>query len=156
MDERIACFSPMRNKEYLANEVVVGDSYANTVMSCSRGIMTRDRFDCTRSDMLLVNLLNAKKVSIGTVMEMAWADLKRIPIVIAMEADNVHAHAMIQEAAGFVVGSLEEAMRVVERVLLPDFGPTSFSRPPNSTHIPTDHDLVPRHRAHAENPGEKL
>jgi hypothetical protein len=37
--------------------------------------MTRDRFDATRCDVLLVNLLGAERVSIGTMMEVAWADL---------------------------------------------------------------------------------
>jgi hypothetical protein len=80
--------------------------------------MTRDRFDATRCDVLLVNLLGAKTVSIGTVMEIAWADNVRTPIVVAMEAKgNLHEHAMITEAIGFRVPTLEEAIDVVKAII---------------------------------------
>ncbi len=89
-------------------------------MSGPRGIMTRDRFDATRCDVLLVNLLGATRVSIGTTMEIAWADLKRTPIVLCMEApgtDNPHEHCMITEAVGFRCTTLDEGLHVVRSIL---------------------------------------
>ncbi|MHC4117579.1 MAG: hypothetical protein ACYSWO_08740 [Planctomycetota bacterium] len=112
----VECLDPMRGKDYLSGETNIGNEY-DTVLSCSRGIMTRDRFDCTRCDLLLVNFLGATKVSIGTVMEIAWADLCRIPIVIVSEDCNVHNHAMLSEACGFRVESLGSAIDVVKAVL---------------------------------------
>lgn len=113
--------SPMRAKKYLEgmqdldkNCIEYG---AINCLSSPRGIMTRDRFDCTRCDVLLVNLLGATKVSMGTVMEMAWADLSRIPIICVMEPGNVHEHAMISEAIGFRVSTLEEGMNLVKAIL---------------------------------------
>jgi hypothetical protein len=112
----VDCLDPMRGKDYLADETCVGNDY-DTVLSCSRGIMTRDRFDCTRCDLLVVNFLGAEKVSIGTVMEIAWADLNRIPIIVVMEAGNVHEHAMISEACGFRVATVDEALTVAKAIL---------------------------------------
>src|SRR5688572_5234242 len=90
--------SPMRNKEYLKNEQNISHSYESSVMSCSRGIFTRDRFDCLTCDLILVNLLGATKVSIGTVMEIAWADSRKTPIILVIEKENnIHEHAMIRE-----------------------------------------------------------
>jgi hypothetical protein len=115
--------SPMRGKEYLAKLKTIsgtGEDYADMgVLSLPRGVMTRDRFDCTRCDVLLVNLLGAEKVSVGTVMEIAWADLKRIPIVVAIEHDksNPHEHMMISEAIGYRTPSLDEALHVVKAIL---------------------------------------
>lgn len=113
--------SPLRAKEYLRALPTLsgtGDEYAHMgVLSTARGVMTRDRFDATRCDVLLVNLLGATRVSIGTVMEIAWADLKRTPIVVAMEPGNPHEHMMISEAIGFRVASLDEALHVVVAVL---------------------------------------
>jgi hypothetical protein len=43
------------------------------VLSCARGITTRDYNDCKRCDILVANFLGADKISIGTVMEIAWA-----------------------------------------------------------------------------------
>ena len=34
---------------------------------------------------------------------------------------------MLEESAGFIVESLEEGITVVERILLPKFGPDSFT-----------------------------
>lgn len=117
-------FSPMRAKDSLAQIPRLsgtGEEYAHlTVFATQRGVMTRDRYDCTRCDVLLVNLLGAKTVSIGTVMEIAWADGKRIPIVCAIEAEgNCHEHMMIREALGYRVPTLEEALNVVKAILLP-------------------------------------
>lgn len=110
--------SPMRGKEYLRGEFGIADEYASSVLSCSRGITTRDRFDCNRADLLIVNLLGATKVSIGTVMEIAWADSKRIPVILVIEDEgNIHDHAMIRECTGFRVNTLEEAVKIAKVVL---------------------------------------
>lgn len=114
--------SPMRAKDYLKDVEKFpadGDAYAKiSPMSSNRGITTRDRFDCTRCDVVLVNLLGATSLSAGTTMEIAWADLKRIPIVCAMEPKgNPHEHGMILESIGFRVTSLDEALYVTKCVL---------------------------------------
>lgn len=119
----IQALSPMRAKEYLAQVPILsghGKEYAHLgVLSSSRGVMTRDRFDATRCDVLFVNLLGAKQVSIGTVMEIAWADAHRTPIVCAMEErGNPHEHMMLNEAIGFRVATLEEAIHVTKAILL--------------------------------------
>lgn len=117
--------SPMRAKEYLRDRYDAKGGFSATCeeyghLSClsgPRGIMTRDRFDATRCDVLLVNLLGAERVSIGTMMELAWADLKRTPIVCAMETGNVHEHAMVNEAIGLRCATLDEALHVVKAIL---------------------------------------
>lgn len=114
--------SPLRAKDYLrqleGKISGTGEEYAHLgCMSTPRGVMTRDRYDATTCDVLLVNVLGAKAVSIGTVMEIAMADVKRIPIVAIMEPGNVHEHMMINEAIGFRVGSLAEGLRVCMNIL---------------------------------------
>lgn len=117
----IKAVSPLRGKDYLRGIAALTADCAGygdlNCMSSPRGIMTRDRFDATRCDVLLVNLLGAERVSIGTVMEIAWADAVRTPIVVAMEPKgNVHEHAMIAEAIGFRVSTLTEALHVVKAI----------------------------------------
>lgn len=113
--------SPMRAKDYLSE---MEDLDKNCIeygeincLSSPRGIITRDRFDTTRCDIVLVNFVGAKAVSIGTVMEIAWADLSRTPIICAMEKGNVHEHAMISEALGFRVDTLDEAVNLAVAIL---------------------------------------
>lgn len=118
----IKAWSPMRHKDYLANMgalPAVLPANMKKVMSRPKGIISRDRFDCTRVDAILMNLVGAKTVSIGTMMELAWADLSRIPVVCAIEeSGNVHEHSMVDEAINFRVPTLEEAIQVVKMILL--------------------------------------
>lgn len=121
----ISAMSPMRSKNYLKNEVDVDggklvDTYAQYPLSTMRAIVTRDRNDCMKCDMVLMNLLGATTVSIGSILEIAWADAARVPVVLVMEkSGNLHEHGMIREMCGFQVETLEEAIGVVKAVLLP-------------------------------------
>ena len=119
MPPYIKAVSPMRGKQYLSNEMVINDSYEENPLSSQKGITCRDRMDVGRCDMLLANFLGAKKVSIGSIMEIAWADAWRKPIVLVMEKGNVHEHAIIREVAGFITSSLDEAIDIVIAVLSP-------------------------------------
>jgi len=118
--------NPLRAKDYLKDEGAVADSYEQEmiehplahVLSCSRGITTRDRWDCTRCDVVIANLIGAEKASIGTAIEIAWADAARIPVIVVEEEGGVHDHAMIRECTGFRVKSLEEALTVAKALLV--------------------------------------
>jgi nucleoside 2-deoxyribosyltransferase len=108
--------SPMRGKFYLEKYEDIPD-HLEEILSTAKGITARDRFDCLRCDVLLVNFVGAKRVSIGTAMEIAWADSKHTPIVVAIDKDNPHDHAMIRECSGFVLPTLKEALSIVEAIL---------------------------------------
>lgn len=116
-DEGLVGVSPMRHKTYLNNGdefTQIGDSYPESVLSCQRGIFARDSWDCRRCDAILVNLLGADRVSIGTVMEVAWAYAFNKPVVLVMEKENnIHEHAMLREACPFRVETLDEGMEVL-------------------------------------------
>ena len=120
-DSAIEGVSPMRAKAFLRKVVGplsgTGEGYPEHPFATSRGVMTRDRFDATTCGVILVNLLGATKVSIGTVMEIAWADLLRTTIVAVMEPGNLHEHLMVNEAIGFKTDDLDEALYMVKRIL---------------------------------------
>lgn len=128
----IKAVSPLRAKVYLRDLTNIEDSYddeqvaelasdqaALTNMSTPRGITSRDRFDCLNCSVILANLSGAtERVSIGTAMEIAWADANRIPAVVIMEEEgNPHDHAMINECTAFRVKTLEEGLEVVRAIL---------------------------------------
>lgn len=124
----IDAMSPMRAKGYLKSEFDVGhkidsglkDQYHSFPLSTSKAIICRDHMDCTKSNAIIVYLLGAKAVSIGTVMEVAWGYEARVPMILVMEKQgNVHEHCMITEACNFRVESLDEAIHVVKGILLP-------------------------------------
>lgn len=119
----IVGLSPLRCKNYLEGEKKIGDCYdtqngVSTPLSTSRGIMTRDYFDCQNCDVVLANLLDTKIVSIGTVMECAWAFAFNKPLIMVMEEEgNLHEHAMLREATGFRVTTIDDAITIVNSIL---------------------------------------
>ena len=50
-------------------------------------------------------------------MEIAWADLSRTPVILAMEKGNINEHAMINEAVGFRVDTVDEALNLAIAIL---------------------------------------
>jgi len=121
----ITGLNPLRAKEYLQNETSMPDAVGQMksdhplahVLSSRKGITTRDRWDCTRCDVVIANLLGAKKPSIGTCMEIAWADLNRIPVILVEEEGGFHDHAMIADCVGFTVPNLEQALELAKALL---------------------------------------
>ncbi len=117
----IQCLSPMRGKDFLKAKGTITDSYENDgPMATQKGIMTRDFFDCTRSDLVIANLLETKIISVGTCMEVAWAFMNKTPLIAIIEEEgNLHDHPMIREAIGFRVTTLEDAANIAQSVLWP-------------------------------------
>lgn len=134
----IVGISPLRGKEYLKTMPTMPHTLEDVVMSSQRGIMARDRFDTMNTDALFANLLGvtwaelakaaeagdvrAIRASLGTVMEIAWADMLRKPIILVMEPeDNIHDHPMIREAASYRVETLDEGVALANALLSLDF-----------------------------------
>jgi hypothetical protein len=64
----------------------------------------------TESNVVFINLLGAKRVSIGCCMEMAWAHMLGKHTVLVMEEGNIHHHAFVLECADIVLPDYEEAI----------------------------------------------
>lgn len=113
----IKVVSPMRGKENLAKvETILGPD-EDFPLTSQKGITTRDRFDVGRSNMLLMNFIGAPRVSIGSVIELGWADAFRKPVLVVMEPDNIHQHLMVKEIAGFVVPELDQGIEIAVSIL---------------------------------------
>lgn len=115
----IEVLSPLRAKKFLRTATAIGDHYPENVMATQKAITTRDRFDTQRADMLFVNLLGAERVSIGSMIELGWADSARVPMCVVMDGKNLHDHAMVRELAGWIVPTIDEGIHVVKSVLTP-------------------------------------
>lgn len=115
----INAYSPMRGKSYLSKEDMIQDSYSDHTMSSINGINVRDYNDCRTSDAVLVNFIGCgDRVSIGTVMEIAWARAFQIPVVIVMEKENIHKHGMLT-FGNIVVSNLDDGLDAIRQILLP-------------------------------------
>ena len=79
-----------------------------------RGVFSRDKFDSTRADILIINLLRAKYSSIGTLMEMAWSHLAGKFLSVAIEDEgNPHDHTFTRGVTSVKRPTIEEAVDYV-------------------------------------------
>jgi nucleoside 2-deoxyribosyltransferase len=113
----VGLFSPLRAKHYLQGESSIAAQYEGTTLSSQKGIMSRDHWDVITADALIIDFSGSQQVSIGTVMEIAWAYERRIPIIAVV--DELHTHPMLLEAISFPVKDLDEALHVLESLFVP-------------------------------------
>lgn len=118
---QIHCYSPMRGKEFLAGQGILGkNGYATNPISTVQGVLGRDRDDCRTADLIFMNLLGADKVSIGTTCELAWADAYRVPVLLCMEEKgNIHDHIFFQGLCTYRVSTLEDGIELAKKFLIP-------------------------------------
>jgi len=114
LGEEFEIISPMRNKQFLRNEEIIQTDY-NELISTSKGIFCRDKWDVQRCDILLVNFYNSKNISIGTVAEIAWAHLLNKPIVLVTN-NELYNHPFINEMVNFTVDNLDDAIEVIRNL----------------------------------------
>lgn len=120
----IKTYSPLRGKQRVAeiqSGELIKDCYETNPLTSAKGINTRDYFDVQSSDAIFVYLKGAEKVSIGTVMEIAWARAFSKPVILVMEkSGNIHEHSMLTFPCGYWVETLEEGISILKAILLPD------------------------------------
>lgn len=110
--------SPLRGKDYLKMRGPLEGSYAEFPLSSDMGITTRDRYDCMGSDLVIFNMLGAERISIGTMIELGWADAARNPGILIMEKEgNTHDHPMVRQTAQFRVDNLKDAISIAHIIL---------------------------------------
>ena len=137
--------SPLRGKEYLEKEDDIKNRYDKHKMLTAKAITDRDINDIRRSNLVIVNFIGAKKISIGTVLEIGAAKALNIPIILIMEDEkqeeffnesvsitelnsninvkylsefkNVHDHSMIRESSSIIASNIDEAFHFAIHLL---------------------------------------
>lgn len=116
----IACYSPMRGKTFLADKGVLGTLGYDNPISRVQAILGRDRDDVRTSDLVFMNLIGAKAVSMGTTVELGWADAYRVPVILCMEdTGNPHEHIFFQGLHMYRCNSVEQGIALAKAFLLP-------------------------------------
>jgi len=119
MPDTVQCLSPMREKVAAHHSKNNVDCLVTHLMSSSKGIMVRDYYDCHRSDLIVANFIGSNRVSIGTVMELAWAWHARIPTIVIISENNLHNHCMLNECMSYRVKTLKQAAKAALLTLWP-------------------------------------
>lgn len=108
--------TPMHGKSHLRTEKNFRASDYRHPVSTNHAIFNRDRWMVTQADVVYANLLTSQMVSIGTMMELAWASDKGKHVVLAMPEENVHRHAFVLEAADVIYDNAEEALSYLKNL----------------------------------------
>jgi hypothetical protein len=122
--ENCTYLDPLRAKEFLKGTGPLTREtqkpFSVHPLVSDRGITARDHWDTQRADILLVNLLPAQagKLSIGTVMEVAWAHAYKKPVICAIDLEGELAkHPIFREACDFVVPTLNQAVEILDALV---------------------------------------
>jgi len=104
---------PMTGKMYLRNELdFKAHGYDQHPVSTNHAIKERDRWMVGSVDVVLVDFTECNEiVSIGSCMELAWADELKKHTIVVMDKDNIHQHCFILECADIVFPSMADAYR---------------------------------------------
>jgi len=106
---------PMRGKSFLSTQARIKREVYEALERpdlTDKALVNRDHADVVTADIVLVNLLPAKQVSIGTMFELAWAMQKRKIVVIVMQEGNIHDHPFVRES-GVIFTRLDYAVEYI-------------------------------------------
>lgn len=117
------CYSPMRGKVFLKDHIgpIGKEGYEHHPMSAMQGILGRDRNDVMEADLIFMNVKGATSVSIGTTVELGWADAFRKPIVLVTDEEGPHNHAFYKGLATYVCHDVARGIECAKALLLPGF-----------------------------------
>lgn len=127
LDPGIKTLSPMRGKSMLVDKGrITTDLLASMRAESSdvlnidsQAITTRDRFDVQRCDAMILYMLDAspKAPSVGSSIELGWADAWRVPVIMVCKRDDdmqwYWRHPLVRSIVGWHVEDLQTAARVV-------------------------------------------
>lgn len=119
MEPGIKVLSPMRHEGHLAEiKGELAQHYPEHFFSGARVIVEKDRLDIKRSDVVLVVLLGATRVSIGTVAEIGMAYEAGKTIILVMEdSGNIHDHPFVTQPAALRLNNLQDAVYAINALL---------------------------------------
>ena len=105
-------FHPWLSEEELGPDkrfVATGHDHASAPTATTNAIVGRDRWMATNVDLLLTDLTEAQTVSIGCMMELAWAYDHGAHTIVVMKDKSVHRHAFVTGAAHVIYPDLQGA-----------------------------------------------
>ena len=101
---------PMTAKGYLRTEVEFKAHGYDNPVSTNHAIAERDKWMVQQSDIILMDLSQAKSISIGCMMELAWGALLGKHTIVVMGEGNPHRHAFVIEAADIIFSNTDAAI----------------------------------------------
>jgi nucleoside 2-deoxyribosyltransferase len=95
------------------------DAYAPSLGEANIGsiLTTRDYEMIKKSDLLILDVLEAGKASAGSFIEIGWASGMNKPIILIAEEGNIHRHIMAMNLITAAVPTRAQAAEVAAKLL---------------------------------------
>lgn len=123
LDHAIDIYNPMRHQGAMAEVGCIeatNEAYEHNPLMTERAVVAKDKLDVKRSSLIVVCLLGATTITVGSLIELGWADAWDIPILLIMEkSGNPHEHLFVRTIASFRTDNIEEAASMAYMLLLP-------------------------------------
>lgn len=110
--------SPLRCEPLIGDRYML--NYADPKFGTARAIGSKNIFDVRHCDMTLAYLpreINERRLSYGTIIELAWAHMIGKPTILVTDDPAVREHPVVNVCAGWLLGTLDEAAEVLVGVL---------------------------------------
>ena len=110
--------SPLRCEPLIGERYAVG--YDDPRFGTARAIASKNFMDVQMCDMTLCYMpreLNERRLSVGTLIELAWAHSLRKPTVLVSDYPFVIEHPVVQANAGWIVPTLDDGIDIILGVL---------------------------------------
>lgn len=114
-------FQPMTGKGEMRTQVSerfkpAGFNAVNP-MCTNHAIFERDKWMVQNCDVLYLDLKGCQGISIGCMMELAWASWAGKYTVVVMDEVGIHKHAFVLEAADIVFEDEERALSYLDKLI---------------------------------------
>lgn len=112
-------YQPMLGKMNLRTEAEFKSGGYDHPIANDHAIFNRDHWMVSQVDVILVDLSHSgDRVSIGTMMEMAWASHLGKHVVLVLPQGNIHDHAFVRQAATIRFNDIEAAYDYLKELSL--------------------------------------
>lgn len=103
--------TPTRAKPFLKDPALIRRRWIRDV-----AVSRRDRNDLKNASAVLMNLSMTEAISIGTMVELGWADAFGVPVILVVQPGAVQ-HVFLRALATEIVYSLEEGITAILELL---------------------------------------
>jgi nucleoside 2-deoxyribosyltransferase len=104
-------YQPMVGKSHIIphKETYKASGYEQFAVATNHSIFARDKWMVQQADIILADLSpSGDRVSIGTMMEIAWANLLGKMVIVVLPDGNIHDHLFVLEAATHVFKNMDQ------------------------------------------------
>lgn len=112
--------SPLRCEPLPPGQKIYEATNPDPMFGTARAIASKNLLDVQKCDVTLCYMpksLNERRMSLGTIIELAWAHALNKPTILVTDYDVLEKHPVVQANAGWIVPTLDQGLKLIEGLL---------------------------------------